>query len=182
MGKKQVEKLETVKNGMAINDFIGEFNGVVGDWLDIYGSIQDGMEKSLKACGMDKVKGAGLKEALLSLIVTMVSDLNMSLDDLKKQIGFKAEPPFIDIKCVDKYETVFEAIKGWIMAFIDTKERAEAFSEKVEALPDKAKNIGENAKTEIETSDLDLMSKAKVVKDTLSSVSKIKDIAATILD
>ena len=33
---------------------------------------------------MDKTKGAGLKEVLLSLIVTMVSDLNMTLDDLKK--------------------------------------------------------------------------------------------------
>jgi len=33
---------------------------------------------------MDKAKGAGLKEVLLGLIVTMVSDLNMTLDDLKK--------------------------------------------------------------------------------------------------
>lgn len=84
MGKKEVEKLEEVKNGLAINDFIKEFNGIVDSWLDIYGAIKDGMEKTLKSCGMEKTKSAGLKEVLLSLVVTMVADLNMSLDDLKK--------------------------------------------------------------------------------------------------
>ena len=42
MGKKDVEKLDQVKNGGAINEFINEFNSVVGEWLDIYGAIKDG--------------------------------------------------------------------------------------------------------------------------------------------
>ena len=182
MGKKPVEKLEEVKNGMAINDLIKEFNGIVGDWLAIYGSISDAMEKTLKGCGMDKTKSAGLKEVLMSLIVTMVSDLNMSLDDLKKQISFTVEEPFIKIECVDKYMTVYNDMVAWVKSYIDTKERAEAFTEKIEGIPDKAKEVGENAKTELETSDLDMMAKAKVIKDTMSSVSKIKDVAATVVE
>lgn len=73
-------------------------------------------------------------------------------------------------------------MKTWIEAYIDSKERAEAFTEKIEGIPDKAKDIGENAKTELETSDLDMMAKAKVIGDTAKSVSKIKDIASTIMD
>ena len=182
MGKKEVEKLEEVKNGLAINDFIKEFNGIVGDWLDIYGAIKDGMESTLKSCGMDKCKSAGLKEVLLSLIVTMVSDLNMSLDDLKKQITFTVEKPFIKIEAVEKYMDVYNKMVTWVEAYIDSQERATAFTEKVEGIPDKAKELGENAKTELETSDLDMMAKAKVIADTGKSVSKIKDIAATIMD
>ena len=118
----------------------------------------------------------------MSLIVTMVSDLNMSLDDLKKQISFTVEEPFIKIECVDKYMTVYNDMVAWVKSYIDTKERAEAFTEKIEGIPDKAKEVGENAKTELETSDLDMMAKAKVIKDTMSSVSKIKDVAATVVE
>ena len=53
---------------------------------------------------------------------------------------------------------------------------------KVEAIPNKAKDIGENAKSELESSSLDPLSKGKVIADTAKSVSKIKDVASTIMD
>ena len=77
---------------------------------------------------------------------------------------------------------VYNNMVTWIEAFIDTKDRAEGFMGKVEAIPEKAKDIGENAKTELETSDLDPLSKGKVIADTAKSVSKIKDVASTIMD
>jgi BarA-like signal transduction histidine kinase len=44
---------------------------------------------------MSKKSASTIKDALLGLIVTMVSDLNMSKDDILKAISFTDESPFI---------------------------------------------------------------------------------------
>ena len=49
---------------------------------------------------------------------------------------------------------------------------------KLSEFPEKAKNIGENVKKEMEDSDLGAFEKMKVIKNTLSAVSKIKSIVA----
>jgi len=39
--------------------------------------------------------GASIKEALMGLIVTMVADLNMTIEDIKKTFTIIDEVPFI---------------------------------------------------------------------------------------
>ena len=63
--------------------------------------------------------GASINEALMGLIVTMVADLNMTIEDIKKTFTIIDEVPFIKIDTVDKYQKIYESLKAWIMAFVD---------------------------------------------------------------
>lgn len=112
MGKKaaKIEALPEVKNGKSINDLIKEINSVIGEWVDTYKPILAGKDKTLKACGLEKTPGATIKTALLGAILAMISDLNMSLDDLKKCITITKEEPYIKFSVADKYVAMFEAI------------------------------------------------------------------------
>ena len=103
---------------------------------------------------MEKKKSAGLKEAMVGLSVKMVSDANMTIDDLKKCIVFTDEKPFFEIKGEDVYVGIYEKIKEWIEAIIGSSERCEEFLEKLSEFPEKAANIGANVKDEMENSDL----------------------------
>tara|TARA_B110000285_G_C14935889_1_gene519554 strand:+ start:297 stop:533 length:237 start_codon:yes stop_codon:yes gene_type:complete len=69
--------------------------------------------------GMKDKKGATIQHAMMGLIVTMVSDLNMTVEDVKKSITFEEESPFIKISTVDKYMKIYNSIKDWIMAYVD---------------------------------------------------------------
>lgn len=87
---------------------------------------------------MKDKKGATINHALMGLIVTMVSDLNMTVEDIKKSITFETESPFIKITTVDKYMKIYNSIKDWIMAYVDVGSKTQEFIEKIEAIPDKA--------------------------------------------
>jgi len=129
--EKSIDQLPEVENGGAINELIKEINEIISSWTDLYSPITEWRKKTLESCSMEGKTGASIKDALLGLIVTMVSDLNMTIEDLKKVISFKTEAPFIDIKTVDKYMAVYEAIKEWVMAFVGVKDRCDEFIEKL---------------------------------------------------
>ena len=127
MGKKPIEKLPEVEKGGAINDLIKEFNGIIGEWTDIYKPVTEWREKTLGSCSMEMSPGASIKDALLGLVVTMVCDLNMTKDDILKAIKFKTEAPYIEMTTVDKYMKIYESIKEWVMSYIDVSGRCEEF-------------------------------------------------------
>jgi hypothetical protein len=116
---KPIDQLPEVKNGLSINELIQEVNGIISEWTDIYKPITEWRNKTLESCDMGKAKGATIKEAILGLIVTMVCDLNMTIDDVKKAITFKDEEPYVEISTVDKYMAIYDSIKEWIMSYLD---------------------------------------------------------------
>ena len=75
-------EIAEVKNGGSINDLIREVNEVIAGWTENYQPVADARDATKNACGMEKKKKAGVKEALMGLAVTMVSDGNMSQQDL----------------------------------------------------------------------------------------------------
>ena len=78
-------------------------NEVLKEWGDVTGPIDDNKAASLKASALDKTPGANITHVLIGLMLTMVSDLNMSLTDVKNQIKFLEKEPYIQIGVVDKY-------------------------------------------------------------------------------
>lgn len=183
MGKKApIEALPEVKDGGSINELIKEFNDIIKEWMDIYSPITDARKKTLDSCDMAKNSGSTIKNALLGLIVTMVSDLNMSKDDILKAITFKSEAPYIEMNTVEKYMAVYESIKAWVMGYVDVKDRCEGFMEKLQEIPGKATEIASNAPAELEDSGMNAMQLMKVVKGTKDSVSKIKNVTETLMD
>lgn len=171
-------KIPEVKNGMSINELIGEVNDVISQWTDTYQPISDAADAAKKPCGMEKKKEAGIKQCMLGLAVAMVANG----EDLKKSINFVEESPFIEINAEERWVEVFDKIKEWINAYIETGPRCQEFIEKLAEFPEKAANIGANVKDEIENSDLGTFEKLKVVKNTLSAVSKIKSVVAKLLE
>jgi len=126
--------------------------------------------------------GASIKEALMGLIVTMVADLNMTIEDIKKAITIIDESPFIKIDTVEKYKKIYEGLKDWIMAFVDVGGKTEDFTTKIAAIPDKAQAIADGAKDELASAGLGVIELMKVVKGTINSVSKIKEVCKTLLE
>lgn len=126
--------------------------------------------------------GASIKEALMGLVVTMVADLNMTIEDIKKAITIIDESPFIKIDTVEKYKKIYEGLKDWIMAFVDVGGKTEDFITKIAAIPDKAQAIADGAKDELASAGLGVIELMKVVKGTINSVSKIKEVCKTLLE
>ena len=126
--------------------------------------------------------GASIKEALMGLIVTMVADLNMTIEDIKKAITIIDESPFIKIDTVEKYKKIYEGLKDWIMAFVDVGGKTEDFITKISAIPDKAQAIADGAKDELASAGLGVIEVMKIVKGTINSVSKIKEVCKTLLE
>jgi hypothetical protein len=177
---KSMDQIPEVKNGLSINELIKEVNGVISEWTDIYKPITERREKTLTSCSMGKSPGATIKEALLGLIVTMVADLNMTIEDVKKAISFKTESPYIVISTVDKYMKVYDSIKEWVQAYINIQERCGEFTDKIKEVPTKATEIATNAPNELEDSGLNPFELAKVISGTKTSVSKMKNVAETL--
>jgi hypothetical protein len=117
----------------------------------------------------------------MGLVVTMVSDLNMSVEDLKKSITFETEAPFVKVAAAEKYMGIYESIKEWIMGFVEVAPKTQEFIEKIEAIPDKVTAIAEGAKDELANAGLGAMELMKVVKGTMNTCSKIKEVCATLL-
>ena len=150
MGKKApIEALPEVEKGGSINELIKQFNDIIKEWTDIYSPITAARKKTLDSCDMAKKSGSTIKNALIGLIVTMVSDLNMSKDDILKAITFKTEAPYIEMNTVEKYMEVYEAIKAWVMGYVDVKDRCEDFIDKLKEVPEKAANIAAGAPEEL---------------------------------
>lgn len=183
MGKKtEITQIPEVKDGMSINELIKEFNDIVKEWTDIYSPITAARKKTLDSCDMAKKPGSTIKNALLGLIVTMVSDLNISLEDFKKAITFKDEAQYIGMNTVEKYMEIYESIKAWVLGYVDVKDRCQGFIDKLTEIPGKATEIVTNAPSELEDSGLGAMDLMKVVKGTKDSVSKIKNVAEALTD
>lgn len=133
-----LDQIPEVENGLSINDLIKEVNSIISGWTDIYQPITKGRTDSLDATGMKDKKGANIQHALMGLIVTMVSDLNMTIEDIKKSITITTESPFIQVATEEKYMKIYESIKEWIIAYVDVGGKTVDFIEKIEAIPDKA--------------------------------------------
>ena len=127
---------------------------------------------------MEKKKTAGVRECLLGLAVTMVANEK----DLEKSFIFVEEQPFIEVEAEERWTRVFDSIKEWINAYIDTGSRCEEFIETLSQFPEKAASIGANINDEFEQSDLGTFEKMKVLKNILVAVSKIKSIVSTLVE
>ena len=176
-----MDQLPEVENGLSINDVIKEINGIISSWTDVYKPITAGRKESLEKCKMQDKSGASIKHALMGLIVTMVSDLNMTKEDIKKSVTIEAEAPFIKLEAGEKYMDIYNSIKDWIMAYVEVAPKTEDFITKLEAIPDRVTKIGEGAKDELSESGLGAMELMKVVKGTMNSCSKIKEVCTTLL-
>ena len=78
-----MDQLPEVPNGLSINEMVKEINSIIASWTDVYKPIMNGRKDTLEKCKMNG-KAATIQHALMGLIVTMVSDLNMTVDDIKK--------------------------------------------------------------------------------------------------
>ena len=77
-GIKQIEGADS------LNTLIDQFNGICDEWDGIYSPIDDNKTKSLEAAQLDKTPGSNITHVLLGLVLAFISDLNMSMDDVKK--------------------------------------------------------------------------------------------------
>merc|ERR1712166_583636 len=134
---RNMDKIPEVEKGLSINDLIKEVNGIIDGWTGIYKPITSGRKDTLDATNMAD-GGANINTAIMGLVVTMVADLNMTKEDIMKQITIIDESPFVKVEAVDKYMKVYNSIKDWIMAYVDINEKTQEFIDKIEALPDKA--------------------------------------------
>ena len=176
-----MDQLPEVENGLSINDMIKEVNGIISSWTDVYKPITAGRKESLEKCKMENKSGATIKHALMGLIVTMVSDLNMSIEDIKKSVTIETEAPFIKLEAAEKYMDIYNSIKAWIMAYVEVAPKTQDFIDKLEGIPDRVKAIADGAKDELSESGLSPMDLMKVVKGTLNTCSKIKEVCTTLL-
>ena len=176
-----MDQLPEVPNGLSINDMVKEINSIISGWTDIYKPVTKGRKDALDACSMTKKSGATVKHALMGFIVAMVSDLNMSIDDVKKAVVIINEPPFVKVEAAEKYLNMFNSIKDWIMAYVDIAPKTQDFIDKITAIPDKVEAIAAGAKDELANSGLNPMELMKVVKGTMNTCSKIKEVCTTLL-
>ena len=67
------------------------------------------------------------------------------------------------------------------MAFVDVGGKSKDFISKIEAIPDKAQAIADGAKDELANAGLGVIEVMKIIKGTITSVSKIKEVCKTLL-
>lgn len=157
------DKIERIDGGKSINDFIDEFNEIVDTFEKHYKTPIDKQKKtSLKNVGLEKVPGAGIKQAYIGAILAMGADVDMTQEDMMNQIKIVPEEPYIDIKVVDKWEPTFFTLKDWIQLYIDKVKESPDFLKEVEKVPEKAGDAIKNAPSDF--ADLDMMQKAKMVR------------------
>ena len=104
---------------MSINELVKEINAIISGWTGIYKPVTKGRTDTLDATSMKDKTGATVNHALMGLIVTMVSDLNMTVDDIKKSVTITDDAPFVHVAAVDKYMKIYNSIKDWIMGYVD---------------------------------------------------------------
>lgn len=75
-------EIKEVENGGSINDLIRQVNKLIAEWAENYQPITDAKDATLKSCGMEKKKEAGVKECMMGLIVTVVADAKMTQKEL----------------------------------------------------------------------------------------------------
>ena len=80
-----MDNIPEVENGLSINDLIKEVNGIIDGWTGVYKPVTSGRKDTLDATNMAD-GGANIQHAIMGLVVTMVADLNMTKEDIKKQI------------------------------------------------------------------------------------------------
>merc|ERR1719263_1192861 len=131
---------------------------------------------------MESRPGATLQHALMGLFVTVIADCNLTLEDIKKQIHFVKEAPFIKVDFAEKYMACFGSIADWVMSYVMVAPKIVAFIEKLNALPEKCVEIGNKAKDDLIAAGLGPMDVMKIMKATMKSLAKIKDVVKTLID
>jgi len=160
--------IKTIEGAESINALIEKVNGIVDEWDGFYSEITKTKTAALTLSGLDKTPGANITHVLLGLVLSFIADLNMSMDDVKKQIKFTEEKPFIKIDKIDKYEALIESIPPWMSAYFESIPMVEDLTEKLKEVPDEAVNVFKEAPTEFE--ELDMMAKAVMLKNVKKAV------------
>ena len=168
------EKLELVEGANDLNDLIKEINQMTEQWDEIYTPIVKYKTACLKAAGLEKVQGAEVKHVIIGMIVLMVTEKNMTLDDIKRKIVITPdEMPFIKITEEQKHETILKALAHYLKVASEGKHNVMELKTQIEEIPSKASEIAKSAPTDYV--DLEFMEKAKMIKMTMANVSRCKD-------
>ena len=53
-------------------------NDLADKWSSIIDPINDFKDSTMKACKLDKTKGSSISHVIMGLVITMISDMNMT--------------------------------------------------------------------------------------------------------
>ena len=108
-----------------MNTVINKINGVIDSYNGVVDPIEDNANKCLKCCKLEKT-GAVAKHVFMGVIVSAAADKDCSADDLKKEIEFLDEKPFVKFgPRFNKWEGLSDALPAWIVAYFEAPERLE---------------------------------------------------------
>ena len=115
----------------------------------------------------------------------MVAQYNVTHEELIKMIEFKQEAPFFKFttaqgKKIDNMEDLTATMSKYIMELLNALKDIPDFAPRLARVPVQATEVAKGAPGEF--SELDFASKARMVKSTLSSISKVKDTAEKMKD
>ena len=109
--------IEPIEGADSFNNLLTQFNEVVEDWKSRISPVKEAQKQTLEASQLTKTPGAKLQHVLLGFALALVSDLNMSLEDVQKQFTFTTDEPYIQIKVVEKYKPVVEGLTAWVESY-----------------------------------------------------------------
>ena len=171
--EKDKDIVETIDGAKSMNDLIRNFNGIQAEWKKIKGPIDKQKAVCLKASGLEKTPGSGIIHVLLGLNLSMVADCNMNKEQIQKAIKISEEAPYINIEEIERLKDIITPLPEWIMSYVDGVQKLPSLLERTLRIPCQASDIAKNAPAEF--ADLEFMAKAKMIKEVIACVSKIKD-------
>ena len=117
MGPKEVELIDAGEKPCSLNTSIEALNETIKSYNEIIDPIEENANKCLEACGLAKT-GASAKHVFKGCIVSLATDANLSLDELKKEIEFLDEEPYIKLgPRFEKWAGIVEGLPAWICSY-----------------------------------------------------------------
>ena len=123
----------------------------------------------------DVVGKLKIKQVIVGMSISMVSDLQMTQQDLLKKIKFLKKEPHIQFDV--PWQTTQWALEEWIEAYTQASEQAQWQIQKLGECKDKANKIGVDIHREMnDVKELDLYEATQIIKDTSKTIQKMSKV------
>ena len=170
------DDIPEVNGANTLNQLVRDINRITNRWEQIQSEVQKKKTATLFWAGLEKTPGSNFQHVIFGMFISAMTDSDLSVDELKKIIKVKEEAPFFEIKAteqVQKFEKLIECLPAWILEYPGAiKESAKLTPDLIKLLAG-ASDAAKNAPSEF--MNMEFMAKAKMIKETLQTVSKIKD-------
>lgn len=179
-GKIQMQK--TKLEGM--DEFFDDVQGFIDEIYEIQDPIEDSKEALLESSDFEKIEGASVHHAAVGIVFALASQSNGS--DVANLFKVTGSSPFLEINkssASGGLLTSVDNLTKYIMALTAAKDRIEPLSEKAKGFAEKAPDLPDKVKGEINNAgDLGAMDKLRAVKNTSVNCKNMSKLPGLVKD